>query len=218
MTDAAATLALLHERTTLSSVPLVPEIRLHLAAEVVPLWQDTETRTGRSGLPPPFWAFAWVGGQALARYVLDRPEAVVGKRVLDLASGSGIVAIAAAKAGAAHVIANDVDRFARAAIGANAAANAVELEIRTDDVIGRPLRGIDIVLVGDFFYDRDLADRTAQWFAQLCEQGTAILIGDPGRAYLPKENLAFVAAYDVPSTREIEDGESKRCTVYRWKR
>lgn len=209
--------AVVRERTTLSPVPLVPEIRLYLASQSVPTWEATEEEAGETGLPPPFWAFAWVGGQALARYVLDRPDAVQGKRVLDLATGSGIVAIAAKKAGAKTVIAADTDPFAEAAFRANVAANKVDIAFRAADMIGQPLRDIDVVLVGDFFYDRDLAGRTTEWLAALCKGGCCILIGDPGRAYLPKERLAFAAAYDVPASREIEDGDRKRCTVFRWK-
>jgi predicted nicotinamide N-methyase len=207
----------LARHTKLAPVPLVPEIQLHLADAAVPVWQDTEEVLGTKDLPPPFWAFAWVGGQALARYILDRPESVAGKRVLDLASGSGIVAIAAMLAGAASAVAADVDPFADAAIRANAEANGVTLTIRSDDLLGKPVEDIDVILVGDFFYDRALADQVVPWLCELCEAGICIMVGDPGRAYLPKEHLAFVAAYDVPATKELEDSEVKRSTVYRFK-
>jgi predicted nicotinamide N-methyase len=206
----------LEEHTRLAPVPLVPELRLHLADAAVPVWQATEKALAAGDLPPPFWAFAWVGGQALARYVFDRPECVAGKRVLDLASGSGIVAIAAMKAGAASAIAADIDPFAQAAIRANAAANGVEVTVCAKNLLGSELQDVDVVLVGDFFYDRALADRATAWLAGLSASGIAVLVGDPGRAYLPKEQLGFVAAYDVPTSLEIEDGEVKRSTVYRF--
>lgn len=207
----------LRQHTKLAPVPLVPELTLHQADAAIPLWEGTEKELASGALPPPFWAFPWVGGQALARYVFDRPESVAGKRVLDLASGSGIVAIAAMKAGAASAIAADVDPFAQAAIRANATANAVQVTVRGDDLLGAELQDVDVVLVGDFFYDRELADRATPWLAGLGAAGVCVLVGDPGRAYLPKEQLAFVAAYDVPTTRELEDGEIKRSTVYRFK-
>lgn len=207
----------LKEHTRLSPVPLVPELSLHLADEAIPVWEKTEKELAKGALPPPFWAFAWVGGQALARHVFDRPEIVAGKRVLDLASGSGIVAIAAMKAGAASAVAADVDPFAQAAIRANAAANDVHVSVCADDLLGTELKDVDVVLVGDFFYDRALADRATAWLAELSAAGLTVLVGDPGRAYLPKEQLAFVAAYDVPTSRELEDDEIKRSTVYRFK-
>jgi predicted nicotinamide N-methyase len=207
----------LREHTRLSPVPLVPELELYLADEALPVWHGTEKELAKGDLPPPFWAFAWAGGQALARYVFDRPELVAGKRVLDLASGSGIVAIAAMKAGAASALAADIDPFAQTAIRANAGANGVAVDVQGDDLIGTGLDGFDVVLVGDFFYDRAVADRATAWLAGLAAKGMCVLVGDPGRAYLPKEQLAFVAAYDVPTSRELEDREMKRSVVYRFK-
>jgi predicted nicotinamide N-methyase len=209
--------AFLEQHTKLAPVPLVPEIELYLADAAVPVWEGTEEHLGESGLPPPFWAFAWIGGQALARYILDRPESVAGKRVLDLASGSGLVAIAAMKAGAASVIAADVDPFAEVAIRANAQANGVTLTVCRQDLVGTSVKDVDVVLVGDFFYDRALADTATAWLAGLCKQDICVIVGDPGRAYLPKEHLAFVAAFEVPTSKEIEDHEVKRSTVYRFK-
>lgn len=200
--------------TTLLTPPLVPEIRLHLAEESIALWEKTEEELERLGLPPPFWAFAWAGGQGLARYILDHPHIVAGHSVIDIASGSGLVAIAAMKAGASRVIANDIDEFAACAIALNAEANGVTISSLGDDVIGETI-GADIVLVGDLFYERDVASRLLVWMQRLQGAGKTVLIGDPGRSYLPVEALEELARYDVPVTRELEDADIKRCTVWR---
>ena len=201
--------------TTLSAPPHVPEIRLHLADEAHDLWQKTEEELVQMGLPPPFWAFAWAGGQGLARYILDHPEIVMGRRVLDFASGSGLVGIAAARAGAASVLAADIDPFSAAAIRLNAKANAVALDYTSADCVGTD-DGWEIVLAGDVFYEKPLADRLVAWFERLAGRGAAVLIGDPGRSYLPKHCLATVAAYEVPVTRALEDADVKRTTVWRF--
>ncbi|TCT05921.1 putative nicotinamide N-methyase [Aquabacter spiritensis] len=200
--------------TRLRPVPLVPEIRLHVADEAVPLWHRTEEELGELGLPPPFWAFAWAGGQALARYVLDRPDLVAGRVVLDFASGSGLVGIAAAKAGAARVVCADIDRFAHGAIALNAAANAVALETETRDLVGSDA-GWDVILAADICYERDLAGRVAAWLGALARRGATVLIGDPGRTYLPKDRLEMLAEYRVPVTRDLEDMEIKHTCVWR---
>lgn len=200
--------------TRLLAVPHVPEIRLHLADEAMELWQRTEEELGEMGLPPPFWAFAWAGGQALARYVLDHPETVRGRAVLDVASGSGLVAIAAAMAGAARVEAADIDPFAAEAAALNAIANGVSLVPRLADLVGRD-EGWDVVLAGDIFYDRDIAASMEAWLRSLEARGVTALIGDPGRSYLPKGRLAEVAAYSVPVTRALEDSEIKQARVWR---
>jgi predicted nicotinamide N-methyase len=200
--------------TTLVAPPHVPEILLHLADEAHDLWKRTEEELAEIGLPPPFWAFAWAGGQGLARYLLDRPEIVRGKRVLDFASGSGLVAIAAAKAGAADVMAADIDPFCEAAIRLNAGANGVAVGFRGEDQIGKD-GGWDVVLAGDIFYDKPFAERLMPWFAALKARGADILVGDPGRAYLPKAGLERLAVYEVPVTRALEDAEVKRTTVWR---
>jgi predicted nicotinamide N-methyase len=166
------------------------------------------------GLPPPFWAFAWAGGQALARHILDHPAIVAGRRVFDFASGSGLVAIAAAKAGAARVTANEVDDFALAAIDLNAAANGVEVQVLGDDMVGKRLAA-DVILAGDVCYERDMAARVINWLGEHAARGATVLIGDPGRTYLPKDRLTAVARYDVPVTRELEDAEIKRSAVWR---
>lgn len=191
--------------------PLVPEIKLHLANEVVPLWRATEEELEKIGVPPPYWAFAWAGGQALARYVLDHPTLVAGKRVLDIGSGSGLVGLAAARAGAAHVLAADIDAFACAAIRLNAAANDLDLTATQEDVIGQP-GNWDIILVGDLFYERPLAERLLAWLQSL--EGAALL-GDPGRNYFPKSGVEKLATYNVETTRDLEDREIRQTSVYR---
>src|SRR5262249_32845362 len=209
--------AFLLANTRLRPVPRVPEIMLHVADESVPLWQKTEEELGGIGLPPPYWAFAWAGGQALARYVLDRRDLVAGARVLDLAAGSGLVAIAAAKAGAAPVVAADIDPFAESAIALNADANGVSIEIMIADLLDGPAPPVpryDVILVGDLFYERVTAERA---FAFLCRQaamGVRVLIGDPGRAYLPRERLRHERDYTVPVTRDLEDQDIKRTAVW----
>ena len=200
--------------TRLVPVPHAPEISLHVADEVTPLWQKTEEELGQMGLPPPFWAFAWAGGQALARYILDHPASVSGKRVLDFASGSGLVAIAAAKAGAARVLAADIDVFAREAMAINAAANGVALDIAEDDVLGRYDHAADVILAGDIFYDRDIAARVLSWLQGWQMRGATALVGDPGRTYLPKEALTLLATYEVPVSRELEDLDIKKSSVW----
>lgn len=195
-------------------VPHVPEIALHVADEAIPLWQKTEEELATLGLPPPFWAFAWAGGQALARYVLDQPGLVAGCRVLDFASGSGLCAIAAAKAGAAHVAASDLDPFALAAIAINSTANGVVIDTTAVDMIGHDEHW-DVVLAGDIFYERDLADRVFAWLSALKARGATVLIGDPGRSYLPKAELCELACYQVPVTRVLEDADVKQTRVWR---
>jgi predicted nicotinamide N-methyase len=206
--------AFIRAETRLTPVPHAPEINLHVADEATELWQRTEEELGSIGLPPPFWAFAWAGGQALARYVLDHPAAVRGRSVLDFASGSGLVAIAAAKAGAAQVLACDIDPFAIAAIRLNAAANGVAIDPIQVDLLGGD-GGWDAVLAGDVCYEKDLARRAIEWFARLSRRGATVLIGDPGRSYLPKDRLEALAAYEVPVTRALEDAKIKRTCVWR---
>ena len=212
-----ATLEIIRTGTRLSSVPLVPEIRLHQADEPMGLWQRTELATGRTGLDPPFWAFAWAGGQALARYLLDHPEAVRGRRAIDIASGSGLVAIAAAKAGATAVTAYDIDPLAAAAIAANAGINSVAVRAVCADVLNEespPPPGTDLVLVADAFYERDLANRVMRFLERGRAHGAAVLVGDFGRAYLPRKRLAPLAAYDVPGLIALEGTDIKRTTVW----
>ncbi len=211
-------IAFVKAETRLRPVPLVPEISLHVADEAVPIWHRTEEELGAMGLPPPFWAFAWAGGQALARHVLDHPEVVAGRSVLDFASGSGLVGLAAMRAGAKTVTCADIDVFSHAAIAVNCGANGIplhaNLHIATTDLIGRD-DGWDTVLAGDICYERDLAERVIAWLLALSARGALVLIGDPGRAYLPKQGLEKLGEYQVPVTRELEDTEIKRTSVWR---
>jgi len=193
----------------------VPEIRLHLATEAHELWLKTEEDLDKIGLPPPFWAFAWAGGQGLARFILDHPETVAGKRVLDFASGSGLVAIAAKLAGASDVLAADIDPWAESAVALNAAENGAEIGFTGENLTGKAVDA-DVILAGDVFYDRDFADALIPWFAQLAAEGKLVLIGDPGRSYCPKDRLRQLAVYQVPVTRALEDSEVKRTTVWRF--
>jgi predicted nicotinamide N-methyase len=209
----------IRNNTTLTPVPLVPEIHLHLAHESVPLWQKTEEELGQIGLPPPFWAFAWAGGQALARYVLDNPHIIRGKSVVDLASGSGLVAIAAMLANASSIIAADIDPFAVAAIQLNLSRNSREggnptLQVTAEDMLNEPPPPCDVILVGDLFYEKHLAERVFNWLTKARSDKTEILIGDPGRSYLPKAKLTKLAEYNVPVTRDLEDAEIKRTAVW----
>lgn len=206
--------AFVRDNTALIALPLVPEVRLHLATEVVPLWRKTEEELEKQGVPPPYWAFAWAGGQALARYVLDHPEAVRGKSVLDFGSGSGLVAIAAAKAGATRVLAADIDAFAAAAIQTNADANGENISITQDDLIGRTGNWATILL-GDMCYERPLAERLLVWLEERKRAGATVLLGDPGRSYFPKSGVEKLATYRVETTRELEDREIRETSVYR---
>jgi predicted nicotinamide N-methyase len=180
-----------------------------------PTRRTTEDELTEIGLPPPFWAFAWAGGQGLARYILDNPSEVRGKRVLDFASGSGLVAIAAARADAAQVIAADIDPFCETAIRLNAEANGVAIDFCGTDCIGTDA-GWDVVLAGDVFYDRSFADTLMPWFSTLKARGADILVGDPGRSYMPKAGLEPLAVYEVAVTRALEDALVKRTTVWRF--
>ena len=200
--------------TVIAAPPLVPEIRLHLASEITPLWHATEETLARHQLPPPYWAFAWAGGQALARHLLDHPALVAGKRILDFGAGSGLVAIAAVKAGA-RATAAEIDPLAQAAIRLNAVLNGVVVETEGDDVIGWDDTPWEIVLAGDMCYERPLAERLAEWLRRLAARGTTVLLGDPGRAYLPKSGLTALARYTVPTTLELEDRETREGVVWR---
>ncbi|MBK8770515.1 MAG: methyltransferase [Rhizobiales bacterium] len=201
--------------TEILAPPLVPEVKLHLAHEALPIWQKTEEELGEIGLPPPFWAFAWAGGQALARHVLDHPALVMGKRVVDLASGSGLVGIAALKAGAVEVLAADIDLFAVAAMEINAALNGVALRITGDNLLAHAAPRHDVILVGDLFYEQSLAATCFAWLTAAREEGAIVFIGDPGRSYLPKDKLVSIATYAVPVTRDLEDAEIKKTSVWR---
>ena len=207
--------AFIRANTAVEPPPLTPEIRLWLASEAIPLWEAGEAELAATGLPPPFWAFAWAGGQALARYLLDHTDEVAGKRVLDFAAGSGLQAIAAAMAGAAEVTASEVDAFATAAIRLNAALNGVEIAVVEGDVIDRERTDWDLVLAGDVFYERDLAARVEPWLRRLAGDGITVLVGDPGRGFLPKAGLERVIAYAVKTDRALEDTDLRNAVVWR---
>lgn len=194
--------------------PLVPEVTLHLATEVVPLWRKTEEELEAIGVPPPYWAFAWAGGQALARFILDHPAFVRNRSVLDFGAGSGLVGLAAARAGARDVLCADVDTFALAAINLNATLNKLQVHTTAADVIGQAM-AIDVILVGDMCYERPLADRLLVWLHQQLRAGTEVLLGDPGRSYFPKQSVTKLASYQVETTRELEDREIRDTGVYR---
>lgn len=205
--------AFIEANTEWLAPPHVPEIRLRLASEVYPIWRLTEDSLTEKGIPPPFWAFAWAGGQALARYVLDHPATVAGKRVLDVGSGSGLVAIAAAKAGAARVTASDIDMFAVEAMRLNAAEAGVNIEPTVSNCIGID-SGWGAVLIGDLFYEHPLAMLVEEWARRLVARGALVLIGDPGRAYLPKTGIKELGRYQVPTSRELEDNEIRSTAVF----
>ena len=201
--------------TLLTTPPLIPELRLHLATEITPLWQATESTLDAIGLPPPYWAFAWVGGQAVARHILDHPELVRGRRVLDFAAGCGLIALAAARAGATAVTAVDIDPFALAAIRLNAAANGLAVTTSREDVLAGPPVGVDVILAGDVCYERPMAEAVIAWLRRAAAAGCLVIIGDPGRTYLPRTGLTALARHLIPTLSDVEDTEAKSTTVWR---
>ena len=212
--SAADPTAFILGQTVIAAPPLVPEIKLHLATEITPIWEATEATLAAMNLPPPYWAFAWAGGQALTRFLIDHPDWVKGKRVLDFAAGSGLSAIGAAKAGAAQTQAAEIDDFALAAIALNARINNVAIELVREDLIGVEPRW-DVVLAGDVCYERPMAEKVIAWFRALASRGVAILMGDPGRAYLPQSGLLELARYWVPTSLELEDRTERETIVWR---
>jgi len=201
--------------TRLQAPPHVPELSLHLADEITPIWKLTEEALAEIGLPPPFWAFAWAGGQALARYVIDTPQVVAGKRVIDFATGSGMVAIAAMKAGAADVLAADIDLYCEAAVALNAGVNGVVCGFTAENLLDAPAPGwAEVILAGDICYEKPLAERVLVWLAEARGRGATVLIGDPGRSYFPRTGLTRLAEYQVPTTRELEDMAVKKTAVW----
>jgi predicted nicotinamide N-methyase len=209
------TMSFIRERTAPAKVPLVPELSLWQASELTPLWHATAADL-HGWDDSPFWAFPWAGGQALARHVLDHPDLVAGRRVLDFASGSGLVAIAALRAGAGEVVAVDIDPFCQAAVALNGALNGLTVPFRAGDPLDAPLPDCEVVLAGDVFYERALAAGAVAWFRALATRGTLVLAGDAGRAYAPLDGFVEVAAHDVPTTVEIEDAPIRRARVLRF--
>lgn len=213
--SATAARAFVRRHTTLRAVPGVPAIRLHLADDVLALWRATQLATADDEAPLPYWAFAWAGGLALARYLREHSVAVTGKRVLDLGSGSGLCAIVAAQAGAASVMAVDVDPLAAAAIEMNARANGVRVSVARRDVLDDdPAAEIDVVLAADCWYEERFAARVTSWLQRVRGVGMDVLVGDPGRRYLPVSRLEELARYDVRTTTELEDLDQKVARVY----
>jgi predicted nicotinamide N-methyase len=206
--------AFILENTRLQAVPHCREIVLHLADEVTPIWRLTEEALERIGLPPPFWAFAWAGGQGLARWLLDHPDEVAGLRVVDFATGSGLVAIAAMKAGAAQVLASDLDPYCAAATILNGQANGVRFDFTGVDLLDAPPPPADLILAGDICYEKPVAERVLAWLRVAHAAGTRVLIGDPGRSYFPRTGMVRLAEYQVATTRELEDQEIKRTGVF----
>jgi predicted nicotinamide N-methyase len=201
------------------SPPHVPEIRLYLADDAHALWHKTETELDAVGLEPPFWAFAWAGGQALARYLFDNPEIVGGRNALDAASGSGLVAISARRAGANRVLANDTDPFAAAAVALNSGLNDAEIAFDPRDLTTLPAphsKLADVILAGDVFYDPAMSKAFFAWLAAQHSLGAEILIGDPGRSYLPRAALREIAVYELTTSRALEDAAVKRTTVWQF--
>jgi len=207
--------AFIRTNPKLLTPPLVPEIKLHLAEESLPIWLKTEEELGEINVPPPFWAFAWAGGQALARYLLDNPTLVAGKTVVDLGCGSGLTAIAPMLAGAHSALAADIDLLALAAVTLNAEANGVAVDTTSANLLAHAPKPFDVTLVGDLFYERPLAEAVLGYIEAAARTGSIVLIGDPQRSYFPRGRFTKVAEYNVPVTRELEDNESKRTAVWR---
>lgn len=219
--------------TRVQATPLLPEIELFLAHEMLPLWQLTENELERSGLPPPYWAFAWAGGQALARFILDNPQMVAGKHVLDLACGSGIVAIAAAQAGARSVLAADLDALACAACKMNAEHNNAQIQVLQTDLItskappkihrqtnddycaAATLSSIEVIVSGDVFYEQPMAEKFEAWLRAMAGAERLVLVGDPHRTYFPQHGVELLQRYQVITTRELEDSDLRNTAVWR---
>ena len=211
--DADTPRTLITENTAVIAPRMVPEVSLHLADEDLPLYRAGEDELAALGIGTPYWAFAWAGGQALARYLMDNPEVIAGKHALDFGAGSGLVAIAAAKAGAASVIASDIDPVAIEATLLNCAVNNVDFEVTTDDLIGTD-SGWNPLLIGDVFYDKQIADRLLPWLHDLADAGRTVLIGDPGRFILHDLDMKMVASYHAETTGIMEDSELRNARVW----
>ena len=206
--------AFILQNTRVQTVPHAPEISLWLADEVTPLWRLTEEALQDIGLPPPFWAFAWAGGQGLARWLLDHPREVAGKRVLDFAAGSGLVGIAALKAGATSALCADIDGFCAAAVQMNSTLNVVDADFTTKNLLEGPPPDVDVICAGDVFYEKPMSQAVLAWLTQAHARGIRILVGDPMRTYFPTTGFELLAEYQVATTRELEDMAVKRTRVW----
>ena len=211
----AGTLAFIEAHTRIARPAGCPEIQLNLGDSMAGVWDQAYEALGGAAARPPFWSLAWIGGQALARYVLDRPEIVAGRRVLDFGAGGGICAIAAAQAGAASVAASEIDRIGRAAIALNAARNGVRVAVLDADLLGRPLAGYDVVLAGDMWYERPLAEAVTPWLRRLAAEGLEVLVGDRRRAFFPRLGIVELARYEIPTSPEVEQGNITSAGVWR---
>ncbi|HAX91078.1 MAG TPA: nicotinamide N-methylase [Rhodospirillaceae bacterium] len=207
--------AIIQQETEPRTLTLLPEITLYLAEQVTPLWTRLQTLHGDPDYPPPFWAFAWVGGQALARYLLDHPAHVNGLRVLDFASGSGLGAIAAVKAGAGKVWTCDIDPFAQIVCQLNAAANAVQLAEWGAADFSKPPKDIDLIIAGDICYEHLMAHRSLKWLRLCAEAGIKVLLADPGRAYAPKDGVEELGRLIVPTSPELEETPTREVVIWR---
>jgi len=208
--------AFIHANTVLQAPSMVPELHLYLATEITPIWRATEADLERMGVPPPYWAFCWPGGQAIARHILDHPALVRGKRVLDFAAGSGMTAIAALKAGALSAVGNDIDAYALDAMRLNAQANGVALEIDGRDLLAQEAeRDFDVIVAGDVCYEQPLAGRVFGWLQARAKAGSLVLLGDPGRSYRPTQGIAEIARYDIPTSLQLENHGMKETIVWR---
>jgi predicted nicotinamide N-methyase len=204
----------IRQHTRLQRPPHTPEIELWLADEITPIWKLTEEELGAMGVPPPFWAFAWAGGQGVARWLLDHPEEARGREVVDLATGSGLVGIAAAKCGAAAVLGADIDPFCAAAVALNAEANGVRIDFTETDLLAGLPPDVELICAGDVFYEKPLAERAHAWLERAHRNGARVLLGDPGRSYFDRRGLKQLAEYCVATTRELEDAEVKKTGVW----
>lgn len=206
--------AFIIQHTRLQCPSLIPELRLYLASDIMPLWQQVAKTRAAPDPPPPYWASAWPGGQAIARYLLDHPDEVAGKRVVDVATGSGLCALAAARAGAAEVLAADIDPFAATAVALNACANNMRLTFTDRDLLAADPPNVDVITAGDLCYERVLASRALPWLRMAHERRIRVLIGDPGRDFFSYDSLMQLAGYQVTTLREIEGVESKQAAVF----
>ncbi len=206
--------AFIRAQTAISEAPLLPGLRLHLATEITPIWQASEAFLRQHGMEPPFWAFAWPGGQALGRAIRDAPAMVQGKRVLDFAAGCGIAGIIAAQCGAALVEAAEIDPLAVAAIGMNAALNGVAITALGEDVVGSACRW-EVILAGDVCYEAPMTAHILPWLRAMAAAGAEVLVADPGRAYLPREGMQALSSHAVPTSLELEDRAERVVTIAR---